>query len=107
MLVEGGADGFQRSSEVTPRPFDYINQQSSELIWECLKDELPHSQVLTVIITYLKQPLREEFWSKLPDDFKIDLMDRLKKFKTISPDVLREIERVLERKISMKLEETR
>lgn len=93
------------NEEVDARPFNYINEQPPELIWSALSEELPHSQVLTVIINYLSKPLKEEILGRLSLEIGVDVINRLKLFKRISPDVLREIERVLERKISLKKQE--
>ena len=59
-----------------------------------------HPQTIALILAYLEPPKASVILQNLPDEIQSDVARRIATMDRTSPDVLREVERVLEKKLS-------
>ena len=78
------------------KPFAYLNTVKADVLFPLLKDE--HPQTIALVLSYLDLNRKKIILQSLSivSDFYEGLMNTLK---PVSPDIMREVERVLERKI--------
>ena len=76
------------------RPFVFLEQLSKNEILELIEDELPQTQAL--VLCHLPAELARKILPSL-DLFQI-VLDKISRMREVSPDIIREVERVLERK---------
>ncbi|TDT69139.1 flagellar motor switch protein FliG [Hypnocyclicus thermotrophus] len=86
------------TSNLQVRPFDFIQRTESEQILNFISGE--HPQIIALIISYLPADKAGEIMSHLPSEKQIDIARRIAQMERTSPEMIREVERILERKIS-------
>ncbi len=80
------------------RPFDFVRKADPSQILNFIQGE--HPQTIALILAYLKPQQAATIVSALPQDKQADVARRIAVMDRTSPDIIKEIERVLERKLS-------
>jgi flagellar motor switch protein FliG len=115
-LVQGGIDyardllekslGSHKAVEILNRlqgalqtvPFDFIKRADPHQILNFIQNE--HPQTIALILSHLGPDQAASILRQLPQDVQIDVTKRIAIMERATPDVIMEVERVLERKIS-------
>ena len=80
------------------RPFEFIRKIDASQILNFIQEE--HPQTIALILSYLSTSQASAIISQLPQDKQADVAKRIAQMDRTSPDVIKEVERVLERKLS-------
>lgn len=80
------------------RPFDFMRHTDAQQILGVIQGE--HPQTIALIMSYLEAPQAASIIRGLPATLQAEVAKRIAKMDRITPEVLREVERVLERKLS-------
>lgn len=80
-------------------PFSSLRRADARQLLSFIRDE--HPQTIALILTYLIPEQAALILSSLPNEKQSDVARRVAVMERISPEVVREVERVLERKLSM------
>jgi len=80
------------------RPFEFIRKIDASQILNFIQDE--HPQTIALILSYLSTGQASAIISQLPQDKQADVAKRIAQMDRTSPDVIKEVERVLERKLT-------
>ncbi|QIA28216.1 flagellar motor switch protein FliG [Thermaerobacter sp. PB12/4term] len=120
-IAQGGIDyarellvqalGHQRAAEVINRltstlqvrPFEFVRRADPLQILNFIQQE--HPQTIALILAYLHPEQAAVVLSGLPPERRADVARRLALMERTSPELIREVERVLERKLSSVLGE--
>jgi len=86
------------TSSLQVRPFDFVRRQDPAQLLNFIQNE--HPQTIALILSYLDPQKSATIIASLPQSIQADVSKRIAKMDRTSPDVLREVERVLERKLS-------
>lgn len=115
-IAEGGLEyakvvlekalGQQRADEVMRRlsssiqvsPFEFLRRTDASQILNVIANE--HPQTVALILAYLPAETAAQVVSALPDELQAEVAMRIALMDRTAPEVIREIERVLERKLS-------
>lgn len=115
-LSQGGVDyarrileealGPERAQEVLRRitaslqvrPFDFMRHTDAQQLLSFIQGE--HPQTIALILSYLEPEQAAQVIGGLPAGTQAEVARRIAKMDRITPEVLREVERVLERKLS-------
>lgn len=85
-------------SNLQVKPFDFLRQADPLQLVNFLQNE--HPQTIAVILSYLEPQLAGRILSALPEDLQLEVVKRIALLERTSPDVIRDIEKNLERKLS-------
>lgn len=80
------------------RPFDQLRKADPAQILNFIQNE--HPQTIALILAYLDPEQAATIMSSLPDEKKAEVAKRIATMDRTSPEVIKEVERVLERKLS-------
>ena len=80
------------------RPFEFIRKIDASQILNFIQDE--HPQTIALILSYLSTGQASAIIAQLPQDKQADVAKRIAQMDRTSPDVIKEVERVLERKLT-------
>ena len=80
------------------RPFEFIRKTDPTQLLNFIQDE--HPQTIALILSYLPSAQASMIVSSLPLEKQADVAKRIAKMDRTSPDVIKEVERILERKLS-------
>ena len=80
------------------RPFEFVRKTDPSQILNFIQDE--HPQTIAMILSYLPASQAAMVVGALPPDKQSDVAKRIAMMDRTSPDVIKEVERVLERKLS-------
>lgn len=80
------------------RPFDFARKTDPAQLLNFIQNE--HPQTIALIMAYLHPDQAGAILSALPPDRQVDVAKRIATMDRTSPDVLKDIERILERKLS-------
>ncbi|WP_410504019.1 flagellar motor switch protein FliG [Leptospira interrogans] len=86
------------TSSLQVRPFDFIRRTDPQHLLNFIQNE--HPQTIALILSYLDPQKASNILSNLPHTIQAKVAKRIATMDRVSPDVLREVERVLERKLS-------
>ena len=86
------------TSSLQVRPFDFIRRTDPAHLLNFIQQE--HPQTIALILAYLEPQKASVILQNLPDEIQSDVARRIATMDRTSPDVLREVERVLEKKLS-------
>jgi len=86
------------TSSLQVRPFDFIRRTDPSHLLNFIQGE--HPQTIALILAYLDPQKAASILSALRHEIQADVAKRIAIMDRTSPDVLREVERVLERKLS-------
>ena len=116
VISEGGIDqarkaleaafGADKASEMVGRavmamqvlPFDFVKKTDPTQLLSFIQDE--HPQTIALILSHLKPNQAAQVLSGLPQEQRAEVARRIAIMDRTPPEVIREIERVLERKLS-------
>ena len=98
--------GSQRANEIINkltsslqvRPFDFIRKTDPAHLLNFIQGE--HPQTIALILAYLDSNKSSMILGSLPHEIQSEVAKRIAVMDRTSPDVLREVERVLEKKLS-------
>lgn len=115
-IAEGGLEyaraileralGSDRANDVMTRlsgaiqvsPFEFLRRTDAGQILNVIANE--HPQTVALVMAYLPPETAAQVVSSLPDDLQAEVAMRIALMDRTAPEVIREIERVLERKLS-------
>ncbi len=115
-IAEGGIDyareildkalGTQRALEIInkltvslqARPFDFVRKADPSQLLNSIQNE--HPQTIALILSYLKPQQAAAVLSALPQEKQTDVARRIATMDSTSPEVIKEIEKVLEKKLA-------
>ncbi|MGL4981662.1 MAG: flagellar motor switch protein FliG [Treponemataceae bacterium] len=80
------------------RPFDFVRRTDPAHLLNFIQQE--HPQTIALILAYLEPNKASVILQNLPEDSQSEVARRIATMDRTSPDVLREVERVLEKKLS-------
>jgi len=86
------------TSSLQVRPFDFIRRTDPTHLLNFIQSE--HPQTIALILAFLDPQKSANILSQLNPEIRADVAKRIAKMERTSPDILREVERVLERKLS-------
>ena len=86
------------TSSLQVRPFDFVRRQDPAQLLNFIQNE--HPQTIALVLSYLDAIKAATIIASLPHQIRADVARRIATMDRTSPDVLREVERVLERKLS-------
>jgi flagellar motor switch protein FliG len=86
----------QLTSSLQVTPFAFLSKQDPEKVRELMDGE--HPQIQALILRFLPPAMSAGILDSMEN--KVDLMYRLARMSAVGPDTVREMERVLERKLS-------
>jgi len=98
--------GVQRATEIINkltsslqvRPFDFIRRTDPTHLLNFIQNE--HPQTIALILAYLEANKSGTILASLPHEIQSEVAKRIATMDRTSPEVLREVERVLEKKLS-------
>jgi flagellar motor switch protein FliG len=80
------------------RPFEFIRKTDPSQLLNFIQDE--HPQTIALILSYLPAAQSSLVISSLPPEKQADVAKRIAQMDRTSPDVIKQVEKVLERKLS-------
>ncbi len=86
------------TSSLQIRPFDFARKTDPGQLLNFIQNE--HPQTIALIMSYLQADQSGAILSSLPPDRQVDVAKRIATMDRTSPDVLKDVERILERKLS-------
>lgn len=86
------------TSSLQVRPFDFARRADPGQVLNFIQNE--HPQTIALILSYLEPEQAGMILSSLPQDVQADIAKRIATMESTSPEVISEIESVLERKLS-------
>jgi flagellar motor switch protein FliG len=86
------------TSSLQVRPFDFIRRTDPAHLLNFIQQE--HPQTIALILAYLEPQKASVILGSLPHEVQSDVAKRIATMDRTSPEVLREVERVLEKKLS-------
>ncbi|AJQ27314.1 flagellar motor switch protein FliG [Pelosinus fermentans] len=86
------------TSSLQIRPFDFARKTDPGQLLNFIQNE--HPQTIALIMSYLQAEQSGTILSSLPPDRQVDVAKRIATMDRTSPDVLKDVERILERKLS-------
>jgi flagellar motor switch protein FliG len=86
------------TSSLQVRPFDFIRRTDPAHLLNFIQQE--HPQTIALILAYLEPQKASVILQNLPHEVQSDVARRIATMDRTSPEVLREVERVLENKLS-------
>ncbi len=86
------------TSSLQTRPFDFIRRQDPQHLLNFIQNE--HPQTIALILCYMDPNKASQILSSLQHNIQADVAKRIALMERVSPEILREVERVLERKLA-------
>lgn len=80
------------------RPFDFVRKAEANQVLNFIQNE--HPQTLALILSYLNSNQAAQILSALPQEKQANVAMRIATMESTSPEVIKEVELVLERKLS-------
>lgn len=102
--------GADRAKELLDRmkaslvemPFEFLRRADARQVLSFLQDE--HPQTVALVVAHMRADQAAIVISGMPDDLQADVAHRVAVMETTSPDVVRRVEGILERKLSSVLQ---
>lgn len=86
------------TSSLQVKPFEFIRKTDASQLLNFIQDE--HPQTIALILSYLSPQQSSTIVSSLPPDRQADVTKRIAMMDRTSPEVIKEVERVLESKLA-------
>lgn len=86
------------TSSLQVKPFDFVRKSDPQQLLSFIQNE--HPQTIALILAYLRPEQSALVLSGLPAEKQWEITKRIALMSQASPDVIRDVERVLERKVS-------
>ncbi len=80
------------------RPFEFVRKTDASQLLNFIQDE--HPQTIALILSYLSSGQASTIISSLAPDKQADVAKRIAQMDRTSPDVIKEVEKILERKLA-------
>lgn len=80
------------------KPFDFARRVDPMQIYHFLQNE--HPQTIALVLAHLEPQQASTILSSLPEELQADVARRIALFEQTSPDVIKEVEQILEQKLS-------
>ncbi len=97
--AEKAIDIINRFTSVSiHKPFEFIRKTDPQHLINLLQSE--HPQTIALILSYLEPKKASEVLSQLPVEMQTNIAKRIATMNRTSPEVIREVESILERKLS-------
>jgi flagellar motor switch protein FliG len=80
------------------RPFEFVRKTDASQLLNFIQDE--HPQTIALILSYLSPAQASTIISSLAPDKQADVAKRIAQMDRTSPDVIKEVEKILERKLA-------
>lgn len=91
------------TSSLQVRPFDFARKADPHQVLNFIQGE--HPQTIALVLSYLDPEQAGQILSELEEDVQADIASRIATMESTSPDIITEIEQVLEKNISSSLTE--
>lgn len=86
------------TSSLQVRPFDFARKADPGQILNFIQNE--HPQTIALILSYLEATKAGQILSELPQEIQADIARRIALMDSTSPEIINEVEQILERKLS-------
>ncbi|MDP4083033.1 MAG: flagellar motor switch protein FliG [Bacillota bacterium] len=86
------------TSSLQVRPFDFARKADPAQILNFIQNE--HPQTISLILSYLDPTQAGQILSELPQEMQADIARRIAVMDSTSPEIINEVEQILERKLS-------
>lgn len=86
------------TSSLQVKPFDFVRKTDATQLLNFIQNE--HPQTLALILSYLNPNQSAQVLSALPQEKQADVAQRIATMESTSPEIIKEVELVLERKLS-------
>ncbi|QST01583.1 flagellar motor switch protein FliG [Pontibacillus sp. ALD_SL1] len=86
------------TSSLQVKPFDFARKADPSQILNFIQNE--HPQTIALILSYLDSDQSAQILSELPQEMQADIARRIAIMDSTSPEVINEVEQILERKLS-------
>ncbi len=86
------------TSSLQVRPFDFVRRADSMQVFNFIQNE--HPQTIALVLSYLDSRRSGMILGSLPQTLQAEVVKRIARMGIVSPDYIREAERVLESKFS-------
>ncbi|WP_174735005.1 flagellar motor switch protein FliG [Mesobacillus harenae] len=86
------------TSSLQVRPFDFARKADPGQILNFIQNE--HPQTIALILSYLDSAQAGQILSELPQEMQADIARRIAVMDSTSPEIISEVEQILERKLS-------
>lgn len=86
------------TSSLQVRPFDFARKADPAQILNFIQNE--HPQTIALILSYLDPAQAGQILSELPQEVQADIARRIAVMDSTSPEIINEVEQILERKLS-------
>ncbi|MBD3109446.1 flagellar motor switch protein FliG [Bacillus sp. AGMB 02131] len=86
------------TSSLQVRPFDFARKADPAQILNFIQNE--HPQTIALILSYLDPTQAGQILSELPQEVQADIARRIATMDSTSPEIINEVEQILERKLS-------
>jgi flagellar motor switch protein FliG len=86
------------TSSLQVRPFDFARRADPAQILNFIQNE--HPQTIALILSYLDAQQAGQILSELPQEMQADIAKRIAVMDSTSPEIINEVEQILERKLS-------
>ncbi len=85
-------------SNLQVKPFEFVRKADPLQLVNFLQNE--HPQVIALVLSYLEPSMAAQVLGALPEDLQVEVIKRIALLERTSPEIVREIEKSLERKLS-------
>ncbi|WP_243386857.1 flagellar motor switch protein FliG [Bacillus kexueae] len=89
---------YRLTSSLQVRPFDFARKAEASQILNFIQNE--HPQTIALILSYLDAVQAGQILSSLPQEMQADIAKRIAVMERTSPEVINEVEQILEKKLS-------
>lgn len=86
------------TSSLQVRPFDFARKAEPAQILNFIQNE--HPQTISLVLSYLDATQAGQILSELPQEMQADIAKRIAVMDSTSPEILSEVEQILEKKLS-------
>jgi flagellar motor switch protein FliG len=91
------------TSSLQVRPFDFARKADPQQVLNYIQNE--HPQTIALVLSYLDSEQSGQILSALPQEMQADIAKRIATMDSTSPEIISQIEEVLERNISSSITE--
>jgi flagellar motor switch protein FliG len=105
MGAEKAAELLKRmEASLVEMPFEFLRRADARQVLSFLQDE--HPQTVALVLAHMRSDQAAVVLSGMPDDLQADVAHRVAVMENTSPEVVRQVEAILERKLSSLLQST-
>src|SRR5437868_9236155 len=94
----------QVTQQVQTTPFSFLQKAESENLLTFIQDE--HPQTIALILAHLKPSQASEVLVGLPNQKQVEVVKRIANMEQTNPEVIKEVERGLEHRLSAMIRQT-